>query len=525
MFCTYIFLRTILSATKRKSDTLEDSPSLKKSNNYTEEDLSIAQVILSLQNNEESNKNEIENRSSEIRNNSMNQEGSISSTNNVGVIILIEKVSNKAPLYYNHKENPKQPNDIYTKEELLSIFENLKTNHINSNNENRLTTYNQYIDFHAWKSIDLIKLVFDYEEQISFNLNYLVEILNEQKRYITKSVFEVSFFQVERDFHEFITKVLLNPESTYFNLENNIIEGNIYKNFILNKVIPVSNTFKLIQEGLKPILNQMSNESKNYNSYMKLYFSRMKTLYNLNLPVTYINEFLIFSIEDYLKLKKYPVIRFLFPEFEIITKIFHRKTELSFAKRCHFFLSIFHLKYLFFRDIIKNEVRELRDKNKGFDIFKCKYFLYFLLETKIMFQMVIYKYNSGFLEEIEGQIFKNFLFFLKLKYLTLRNYLNFNTLFLLNPLKKTSRFITRPSKENQDSKKFNFWAISAIFMPSLEEIMDLFDKKENFFLLLNRLRNIYGESKVEKYFEPQCDSSVLEDYFEEKLYDFLLENL
>ncbi|RVD93042.1 hypothetical protein TUBRATIS_004350 [Tubulinosema ratisbonensis] len=515
MFCFSFFIQHIFATEKRRLEQGDEQSIIKKRLIYTNDELIAAQVIVGLQNNFEGF-HDIE----EKKNVDEERDTQYDSSEFLKKEVII--VSNKVPILID-PITPETKNQIklVKTSDLLELFNSMKNKHLGIVKYYKsLGGYENICDFYVWKSIDMRRIALDYEEQFSFNLNYLFLIMGRGNNDFIRPFFKIGFTNTNRNYYGIFSKLLIDPELNLFDLEDNLTDESLNELLRFPNVEILPEKYQLIQKKNIDFLSNMNNESRIWSSYMLKVFKHDVNYYGFTEFLPFFEQFLFFCIKDYLKLEKYPLIKFLFPEFTIIRMILDQKKELSFAKRVYFFLSTFHFKYLFFRDTIKKEIGEMQMKNEGFDILKCKYFSYFLFSSKMTCQMLIQKSINNFRSEISGYVFTNFLYFMKLKFICFRKGLNFNTLFLVNPFKITENFKVCFSVVKSTKKKFVFKTLFVEVMPTKKEIMAQYEEFGSYKVLIERLMICFNERIPENFFEAQ-NTENLKEFFETKFYYFL----
>ncbi|RVD93011.1 hypothetical protein TUBRATIS_004630 [Tubulinosema ratisbonensis] len=525
MFYLCFLIQHIFTAQKRKLGEVDKQPYIKKRLVYTNEELLAAQSLIELNGlaNHPNKKDSVvfianeENTNLRTLVDNLIDKDTKNLTENKTNSVFLENTCKPTEARKNNRKKLKLKKH-------KKDFQELKNKHVafirdfKFKNECKATC-----NFHIWQSIDITRLAIDFEKQLSFNLNYLFEIIEEGKNDFIQPFFRNGIASSDKNYYKIFSKLTIDPGFTHFDLEDNLCKESTDSLLKFPNLNILPGKYESVQNKMICILNSLCENSINYKSYMINQYDEYKNFYESKLPMYSIHEFLLFCINDYLKFENHGLIEFLFPEFEIIKMILDGKVDREIIKKCHFFICIFHFRYLFFRDIIRKEFIEMQNKKEGFDILRCKYFSYFLFSSKIIFQVFLYSFSKKFKAEVEDFVFTNFLYFIKLKFMVFRARFSFNTLFLLNPF-KAKHFTIFSSKINQ-SKKYKFNPISVLEMPKSEEILGYYNEKKDYTILNIRLSKCLNQQLPEDFFMLQNDVNILKIFFETRFYNLLLSEL
>lgn len=193
---------------------------------------------------------------------------------------------------------------------------------------------------------------------------------------------------------------------------------------------------------------------------------------------------------------------------------------MCFLKKLHMYAGFFFLKFCFFKRIIKEEIETEICKNGKVDIYKCKYFSYFLISSKMLLQHLLFKCNAFKKFEIKKMVFSNYLFFLQMYSKKTRDLIQVNPFYIFYKRDISNDFYTKFDYETikniQNYNNLRSKPLELKYTPSFQDINKVFNDKKCFEILITKIEPDYDITNYEG------NNDILKNIFYEKLKILLL---
>ncbi|RVD93082.1 hypothetical protein TUBRATIS_003910 [Tubulinosema ratisbonensis] len=387
---------------------------------------------------------------------------------------------------------------------------NLYRKQIRESNNNKSNIF----DFHKWKNLNFDKIEANFENKPYFSLNYLLNSVCDPERYFNHALIEQKLDFEPSKITNFLKDRIYDFEYDYFLRE----EYKKYSKTFINPLNCVKENYIFLQNKLKKSYINSNKDTKILLKYLYPYYSSNQ--YNYMTYRIYMSEFIKFCLEDYLKFEKFPFLKFLFPEFDIILKFLKTPRKLNFLKRTFYFFTIFHLKYCFFKDMIVYEIENEINKFNKINIMNCECLLYLILSTKVSLQFLFlncYFYDATILH---NYIFSTYTLFIQLN--NPNTQYNFDLYFILNFQhfhKKTASFFYDTITPNQVTSVICRNTIVIKQYISEEQINNIFNPITNYKNLIKKLDDninldtITNQSELEKLFQTKLVSAFYKEFY------------
>lgn len=374
-----------------------------------------------------------------------------------------------------------------------SKFIELQSLHDNNIHKNDFTHFkNRFLYIDTYKS-SLLDLVVNYERKVYFNLTMLFILFFNVGKQRTRKIFsDFSFINNKK-----ITHLIFKVKKSYY-YDMNTPKISSQKQIYINKT--VDEDFFNLQKYAGEFFMFLKPQTSAITRYYLIYFNYLIDFYGINVDTKNKNDFIAYAIKDFIDFEKNPFLKFLFPEFESFLKHFMINEEIYFCSRFHFLLSAFHFMYIYLKETFKKEIMSLLRNNEKIEILKCKNLFNFVLNTKIKFMVLLFRYISKYVDEIKRIILANISWLYKFKDLQNLNRVDFDTYFLLNlnKLKELENIIEYVfSPKLQKTNLYSSFYIKINKIPKNDELNKYFDKKENYKILIERIDKIMLKNNQE----------------------------
>lgn len=283
-----------------------------------------------------------------------------------------------------------------------------------------ISYFERKFNFHVWENIDLYELKNNFQNKFYFSFDYLFIFLYRSSRIKftdLKNNYDISDHELYRFIVDRIYDLINNPfEITDLTFKN------------LNEIKTLELLVKVHYDKLQmctiSFLSILNPRSKRLYKFLYIYIDAIFKNKSKKYRNLYMEELIKYALNDYFSHHDKSSFKIIFPEFEIFLTLLKLKLDLSYLKRLFYCTAIFHLKFCFFKKIIYNEIESEVMKNGKVDIFNCKYFSYFIISSKMLFQVFWVKFIYEDFFNSRTIIFSNLVFYLQMNNKKLKEKIN-----------------------------------------------------------------------------------------------------
>lgn len=517
----YLWFKLYYTTTKRKLDLSDHKESKIRITDFSENELSVTKTLVNMFN---MKSKDTQNLTIE-QDKKQNQKPFIAFQKKIIKTELGTSLSVPKTIYNLREQINKKNTPSQSDKEFNDLKEKYNMEHLTSLPQKVFILSGYEFNFHIWSNIDLNNLVSKFENQISFNLKYFMRIYIDEKHVSCKAHFESLSYYNEVELNEFFLKTVYDPSSDLKNYDVDVKPNTIAEVLNSDKTSNIIKCYSNMQKHSRKMFHVFEKSNNLQTHYLKIYFNFLIRKFQSNLSTNDSKKFIEMNVYEFLEFEDYPSIKFLFPELGLL-RYWLKQYGWGLFNKVHFFCMHFKLQFDFFRKIFKDEINSFILNKKRIELSECRYLSYFLLHSKMIIQLFLFKYYPSIMKELKVFLLGNFIYFCKLLNLNV-NGISFNSFFLLNFIEKNdlaSSIQLELSYVNIDTKSFYNILYCFRKLPSAEELELFFEPRINYLILIKKLNELLKKGEYDDSKHNDLTISEIEDIFEKLLIELLFKD-